>query len=108
MSFVERPDAYAKPPAYLRTLFKEYHRRSNLGDDVDIVDFGRGLTRQQQSNIRVIGSITKEQSTAAFHDFEQRSNVPSIKPAGLDFKETGTDVSIYEHRYFPGWRIKLS
>ncbi len=101
----------------MRKLYKKYQKHlESLDDDLGIVDFRRGLTAAQQTNITAIGSMSKERLTSTFNAFVQGTR-PSGEntatkctgtrdsPLGRGRQPTNTDisnVSIYEHRHLPG------
>ena len=94
-------DAYAKPPVNLRNLYKKYQKHpQSLDHALEIIDFRRGLTAAQQTDIRVIKSISKERLTSTFDAFMQ-SNHP---PEGRSWSASTTisDALIYEPRELPG------
>ena len=101
MNFSPHLDAYAKPPAELRELYKKYQAQlRSLEHDFGVVDFSRGLTVSQQTDIKVIGSIGKERLTSTFDAF-----VHGTRPLDRAWDRTSTtisDVPIYEHRDLPG------
>lgn len=101
MEFPRQYDAYAKPPVDMRKLYKNYQKHlESLDDDLGIVDFRRGLTAAQQTNITAIGRISKERLTSTFNAFVQGTH-----PLNLGRQPTNTAIinaPIYEHRHLPG------
>lgn len=103
MSLLHQDDAYAKPPVALRNLYKKYQKHpESLESDLqlEIVDFRRGLTAAQQTDIRVVGTISKERLTSTFDAF-----VLEPDPPDHERRITSTaisDAAIFEHRDLPG------
>lgn len=84
------------PPQAICDAYKKYQRMSDAAvtDDLEIVDFTRGLTPEQQDKLTPVGIVPSE----------------LIAKAQKDFMNTGAEYNsghpaactIYEHSGFPG------
>ncbi len=105
MSHSKELDAHEKPPAILRSTYKKYQKHSErLDSDPEVVDFERGLTIQQQTDVRIIRSLPKQSLELAVNNFllgKCSSNGNRSGPV------TGTDIPIYEHSLMPGWPFRI-
>ncbi|KAI9641693.1 hypothetical protein NHQ30_009549 [Ciborinia camelliae] len=88
-------DTHAMPPQAICDAYKKYQRMSDaaVNDDLEIVDFNRGLTPEQQEKMSPVGIVPSE----------------LIAQAQKEFMNTGAEYdsgypeacTIYEHSGFP-------
>lgn len=71
---------------------------ASIADDFQVVDFSRGLTKQQEESIIPIDIVSSELITEARDKF--MSHWPSYKSVPRD--STPKACTIYEHKDFPG------
>jgi hypothetical protein len=95
-------DAHAAPPGGIRCAYKKYQklRPRDFDEDLDIVDFRRGLTCSQALVVQ-IGEISAERIAAVCHGFHQ-ANKQRIPSAGDVVSPN--DIPVYQHRDLPGKR----
>ena len=86
-------EAHAKPPEQLLRLFKRYRRASvsSLQDDNNIVDFCRGLTKEQSAHFQ-------------FKTLSNSAKIESVFTDYLGFPSTFSHgvVLSFSHQHFPG------
>lgn len=87
-------DAHEKPPDVLRSVYKKYQKLSSneLTADVDIIDFRRGLSEQQQKLFTVVECSRPETLRAEFQLFL----------GDVEELETAAQINAYHHLSLPG------
>lgn len=89
-------DTHAMPPQAICDAYKKYQRMSDaaVNDDLEIVDFNRGLTPEQQEKMSPVGIVPSELIAKAQKDFVN---------AGVEYDPGYPEAcTIYEHSGFPG------
>ncbi|KAB8296387.1 hypothetical protein EYC80_009137 [Monilinia laxa] len=92
-------DTHAMPPQAICDAYKKYQRMSDaaVNDDLEIVDFNRGLTPEQQEKMSPVGIVPSELIAKAQKDF--------MNP-GFEYDPVFPEAcTIYEHSGFPGLRL---
>ncbi|RAL64918.1 hypothetical protein DID88_001510 [Monilinia fructigena] len=92
-------DTHAMPPQAICDAYKKYQRMSDaaVNDDLEIVDFNRGLTPEQQKKMSPVGIVPSELIAKAQKDF--------MNP-GVEYDPVFPEAcTIYEHSGFPGLRL---
>lgn len=82
------------PPQAICDAYKKYQRMSDaaVSDDLEIVDFSRGLTPEQKEKMSPVGTVPSELIAKAQKDF-----------AGAEYDPGHPEAcTIYEHSGFPG------
>ncbi|KAI9657847.1 MAG: hypothetical protein M1831_004083 [Alyxoria varia] len=72
-------DAHEKPPASLKQLFKQYRHASDhiLQDDEQLVDFQRGLTKEQESHFNISAFVELDEVNRIFENYlGQKPRIP--------------------------------
>lgn len=89
-------DAHQKPPEQIRAVYKKYQKMSpaSLADDMEIVDFERGLSYEQSICLREIRRVPGHLLLKACSDFGE------MQPE--DLAASVVDVPIFEHDDLPG------
>jgi hypothetical protein len=93
-------DIHAMPPQAICDLYKVYQKMNNVSidEDLNIVDFRRGLTEDQKRRIVPNDTVDAALIKEAGHAF--------VKVNGLASKEIEElrpkSCTIYEHKDFPG------
>ncbi|KAF7865434.1 hypothetical protein EAF04_006409 [Stromatinia cepivora] len=92
-------DTHAMPPQAICDAYKKYQRMSDaaVNDDLEIVDFNRGLTSKQQKTLSPVGIVPSELIAEAQKEF---MNAGAEYNPGLP-----AACTIYEHSGFPGLRL---
>lgn len=84
------------PPQAICDAYKKYQRMSDAAvhDDLEIVDFTRGLTPEQQEKLSPVGIVPSELIAKAQKEFmnTEAEDEPGFPAA----------CTIYEHSGFPG------
>ncbi|KAE8454598.1 hypothetical protein EG329_000221 [Mollisiaceae sp. DMI_Dod_QoI] len=96
-------DTHALPPQAICNLYKKYQKMddASITKDLEVVDFGRGLTKQQQELIIPVDTVSSELIGAARDKF--MNHWPSYSSAPRD--STPKSCTVYEHKDFPGLRL---
>ncbi|OWP00695.1 hypothetical protein B2J93_1080 [Marssonina coronariae] len=96
-------DTHAISPQAVCNVYKKYQRMDDaaVDQDLDIVDFERGLTEAQKEKLSRVGIVPSEVISSARAAF---------KPSGQESEDRTLECdsapgTIYEHRDFPGLRI---
>lgn len=88
-------DTHAIPPKFVQLAYLHYNKIkiADLNCDENVIDFRRGLTKEQAAVVKVIGTISglAIQKACSIYDGGMDSGQTTIK-----------DVQIYEHQDFPG------
>ena len=97
-------DTHAMPPQKLCDLYKKYQKMKDeaVDDDLDIVDFRRGLTTTQKEKLVPIASVPNETISEARKVFKQQAG-PRLGSIA-DSEETPA-CTVYEHKDFDGLRL---
>jgi alkylated DNA repair protein alkB family protein 1 len=92
-------DVHAMPPQAICNLYKKYQRADNASIDADlnIVDFRRGLTPEQEKSIVLVDTVSSEIIVEAEKAFRSTNG----EDPG-DTKASPPSCTIYEHKDFPG------
>jgi alkylated DNA repair protein alkB family protein 1 len=75
-------------------------KAEDLANDLEVVDFGRGLSEEQKKVLLPVGKISAEaigKACTAFRDFGKDAVSSEDKPAVV-----ATEAIVYEHQEFPG------
>ncbi|KAE9984294.1 hypothetical protein EG328_008970 [Venturia inaequalis] len=94
-------DVHAIPPQAICDLYRHYQKLDNalIDADVNIVDFRRGLTPEQQERIVPVDTVSAETLVAAERAFRTAHGADgAVKDAVLP-------CTIYEHKDFQGLRL---
>ncbi|PBP15576.1 Clavaminate synthase-like protein [Diplocarpon rosae] len=96
-------DTHAIPPQAVCNVYKKYQRMDDaaVDQDLDVVDFERGLTDAQREKLCPVDSVPSEliaSARAAFTSSGQHTMDETLM-------SDPTPCTIYEHRDFPGLRI---
>ncbi|KUJ09398.1 uncharacterized protein LY89DRAFT_741111 [Mollisia scopiformis] len=96
-------DTHAIPPQAICNIYKKYQKMDDvdIDSDLEVVDFGRGLTKQQDKSIVPVDTISSELVATARDKF--MSYWPSFDSVPRD--STPKACTIYEHKDFAGLRI---
>lgn len=94
-------DTHAIPPQAICNVYKKYQKMSDasVDQDLEVVDFRRGLTAAQKERIIPADTVPSElieEARVAFKYFGQ-DNEEGTKVGGLP-----EACTIYEHKDFPG------
>ncbi|OCK84658.1 hypothetical protein K432DRAFT_107599 [Lepidopterella palustris CBS 459.81] len=91
-------DPYEKPPDHIRNVYKKYQKMKlkDLDQDVDIIDFARGLSDGQKESLTVIRELEFDQLVPVLKAFEGPESAPRIMDS---------PIHIYEHLDLPGLHI---
>ncbi|KAH0545264.1 hypothetical protein FGG08_000718 [Glutinoglossum americanum] len=99
-----RLDAHAAPPIGIRHEYKKYQklRPRDFNEDLDIIDFRRGLTRSQDADIVQIGAVSAERIAAVCRSFHQtdKQHIPITENT-----VSPNSIPIYQHRDLPGLHV---
>jgi alkylated DNA repair protein alkB family protein 1 len=93
------------PPRVLCDAYKKYQRMENsaVDKDLEIVDFGRGLTDVQKQKILPVGTVSSEIIAAAQKAFGLCNQ--SAEEVRVEVGDVPNACTIYEHKEFNGRRI---
>lgn len=91
-------DVHAIPPQAICDLYRHYQKLDNalIDADVDIVDFRRGLTPEQQERIVPVDTVSAETLVAAERAFRTAHGADGA------VKDAVPPCTIYEHKDFQG------
>src|ERR1700712_4355568 len=93
-------DVHAMPPQAICDLYKKYQKADNASIDVDldIVDFRRGLTSEQEKRIVPVDTVASEVIVEAEMAFRSTNE----DDLGDRVTKSPPSCTIYEHMDFPG------
>ena len=96
LSMTRSPDSRQKPPDGIRNVYKIFQKLSSNAIDLnpEILDFGRGLSAEQNKKCRKVDQIQHETLKSACFRFERR--------ADQDSWFSFANVPIFEHEDVPG------
>lgn len=96
-------NTHAIPPQAICNTYKKYQKidDASIANDLQVVDFSRGLTKQQEESIIPVDTVSSELIAAARDKL--MSHWPSYDSVPRD--STPKACTIYEHKYFPGLRL---
>ncbi|KAH0551122.1 hypothetical protein GP486_007535 [Trichoglossum hirsutum] len=102
MATALRLDAHEAPPIGIRHEYKKYQKLEPRGfdEDLDIIDFQRGLTRSQDADVVQIGAVSAGRLAAACQSFHQAGKQHMPTAAGSNIPSR--DIPIYQHGKLPG------
>jgi hypothetical protein len=91
-------DTHALPPEFIQKAHWHYAsvKKAELDLDEKVIDFRRGLTAQQKSALRHVGTMSATQVGKACRAYKE-----GYLGSAVDI-ENVQDVTIYEHTDFPG------
>ncbi|KAG9231352.1 hypothetical protein BJ875DRAFT_122793 [Amylocarpus encephaloides] len=104
-SSTKHHDTHALPPHAICDMFFKYQKMTDdaVDEDLDIVDFRRGLTDEQKERIVPVAMIPCELIQEAQEAFKEMTETgPVIDDASGQKPEACT---VYEHQGFPGLRL---
>jgi len=88
------------PPQAICNVYKKYQRTSDAGvdDDLEVVDFKRGLTEVQKDRIIPVGTVNSDLIVSAQKEFRISGGLGETSLVETEPEE----CTIYEHQDFPG------
>jgi alkylated DNA repair protein alkB family protein 1 len=95
-----RHDVHAMPLQAICDLYKKYQKLDNasIDADLDIVDFQRGLTLEQEKSIVPVDTVSSEVIIEAEKAFRSTNG----DDLGDGDTKSPPSCTIYEHKDFPG------
>lgn len=93
-------ETHAMPPQAICDVYKKYVRLKavEVKDDLDVVDFQRGITEGQAKTLKATGKVDAGKIAAACGTFEELYRGKYYVPAW----EEESDCKMYEDTRFPG------
>lgn len=95
-------DTHALPPLAVLESYKKYQRMnsSDIDNDLDIVDFERGLSVIQEAKIVPVATVLSETIMSACVAFQCHDQNADVEPRGLP--NLPNPCTVYEHKEFNG------
>lgn len=96
MAKIQALDARQKPPESIKTRYKFYQTLDSnaLDRDLDILDFSRGLSLQQEGQCKQVGTMSLDRVRNACIRFGQNRH--------FDQRTPFFDTPAFEHAELPG------
>jgi alkylated DNA repair protein alkB family protein 1 len=100
-------DTHAHAPWAIWETYKKYQRMndSDIDNDVDIVDFKRGLSDVQKAKIVPVATVPSETIAAAGMTFKYSGQKVDSDPEEL--LDAPNPCTVYEHKEFNGKPIHM-
>lgn len=95
-------DTHAQPPQAVWESYKKYQKMngSDIDNDLEVVDFRRGLSEAQKAKIVPVTVVPSETIAAAGMAFKHWGKDVDGEPQGL--LDTPSPCTVYEHTEFNG------
>jgi hypothetical protein len=97
-----RHDTHAMAPVAVWDMYKKYQKMddSAIDNDLDIVDFRRGLSDAQKAKLVPVATVPSETIAAAGRAFKLCDE--KVRPESGGLIDVPKDCTIYEHKEFDG------
>ena len=95
-------DTHAIPPQAVCNAYKNYQKLDDLAvdEDLQVLDFRRGLTSAQKEKLVAVGTIPSESIESARKAFNYDHKGDLSERA--DTEPSPAPCTVYEHKDFPG------